>query len=219
MLNEDALTGALSGLEYRRIKRRVYRATWSPPDVGHFLYVSLYGRPKEFLTVDFGIRNDGAQAFGVECVRAYGGPLYQLLRHDERVDCFMRFSLARLADWGSRTSLYLPGMSEALLLEKITTDIRGRLFPLIRGVVSTARLLTFLLKDAEPCRWMYVNAAMRAGQVAYLARMLGMQRGDTEAMLRPLEQEMKACLARGMDPASYVTSVVDRSANVRSLVP
>ena len=224
MFKESLITDALANLKYVRLKHLTYRASWSTSDVEHFLYFSRWGTPKNFLTAYFGLRNAGAEEFGIECIRAYGGDLYRILKHDARVDCTMTFSLGNLAGWSPRWSLYIPKIpthngvipeiSMASLGEKIRIDVRECLFPIIHDVTSLDRLLSLLLKDVEPCRWFRVNGAIRAAQIAYLARRLGLGTAEITSMLKPFEKELRASLVRGPNPASYINDVVKRSAEI-----
>ena len=215
MLNEDLITDSLADVGYRRIKQRVYKACWSTPDIDHFLYICLWGTPKEFLSADFGVRNEGAEAFSIKSLVAYGSDLYRLLRHDAHTDCSMRFSLGKLGAWGSRWSLYLPEMSMAALSEKIKADVQERLIPVIRGVTSLDRLLSLLLDDAEPCPWVRINGAIRAAQIAYVARRLDKGPAEIRAMLKPHERQIVANLGRGAeDSALYIERIIENSARM-----
>ena len=170
MLDEAALRTVMTDIGYSRLKRHVYRAEWSTPDVEHLMYFLLYGTPKDFLTVDFGLKNLEAEIFAIKEIKKYGGVLYQVLRYDERIDTFMRFSLGTLASWGLRASIRISGMTGAELAKTIRGDIDEKLLPIIRGVRTLNDLLSVLLLDVEPFPWVRCNGAIRAGEVVYLAR-------------------------------------------------
>jgi len=55
MLKEKTITLGLKELEYVRCGRLIYKASWSAPDVEHYLCFSMYGTPREFLAGDFGV--------------------------------------------------------------------------------------------------------------------------------------------------------------------
>ncbi|MBR1120784.1 hypothetical protein JQ628_04590 [Bradyrhizobium lablabi] len=210
MLKEKTITLRLKELGYLRCGRFIYKASWSAPDVEHYLYFSTYGSPKEFLAGDFGVRNEAAQSFGVKCVRAYGGAIYRLVEQDEPMRCYMRFPLGKIAGWSPRWSLTLSNQPEADLVDLISEAVRYQLFPVIREVTNLGRLLSLLEKDEEPVRWVHVNGAMRAAQIAYLARLLGMGTAEIRSMLRRRENELVAHL-RGatLDCASYIERIID----------
>jgi hypothetical protein len=211
MLDETPIKEALSDIGYRRLKRFVYKATWSTHAVEHFLYFSLYGKPKEYLTADFGLRNEQAQAFGFKSVRAYGGELYQLARHDVRTHCAMIFSLGRLALWKPRSSLYLPSLSEIGLAEKIKVDVQNKLFPIIRSITEARSLLAFLNTDVEPNLWIYSNGAIRAAMIVSLARKCGMDAEQIRILLEPQIKRVAAQLGGTFSPTAYLEKIIEDS--------
>jgi len=212
MLKEKAITLGLKELGYIRCKRFIYKAGWSVPDVEHYLYFSMYGSPREFLAGDFGLRNEAAQSFGIKCVRAYGGAIYQFGAQDEPIQCYMRFPLGKIAGWNPRWSLTLSTQPESALVNLIKGAVRDELFPVIRDVTNLGQLLSLLERDEEPVRWVHVNGAMRVAQIAYLARVLGMGTVEIRSMLRHRENEVFAHLKGAtMDCTSYIERVIDDS--------
>jgi hypothetical protein len=177
MFGEKSITPGLAELGYLRPKRLTYKASWSSADVEHFLFFSLYGAGNYFVCY-FGIRNLAAERFAVECLKSFGGPLFQTVRFDPRFDCHMRFSLGGLAGWGPRWSLNISGMSESALADKVKFDVRDLLFPVIRSVLAPADFFSLLIKDVEPCRWLGVSGAIRAAMIVYLGRRMGMQTSE-----------------------------------------
>lgn len=210
MLKEATIARALKGFGYVRCGRFEYRAAWSTPDAEHFLFFSMYGTPREFLAADFGIRNVAAQTFGVKCVRAYGGAVYQLVEQNEPNRCYMRFPLGKQAGWEPRWSLSLSNQIEADLVTLIELALRDHLIPAVRDVTDIGGLLSLLEQDEEPVRWVHVNGAMRAAQIAYLARTLGLKEPEIRSVLRRRESELFAHL-RGatLDCATYIERVMD----------
>jgi hypothetical protein len=212
MLKEKAITLGLKELGYVRCGKFIYRTGWSTPDVEHYLYFSMYGTPKEFLAGDFGVRNEAAQSFGVKCVRAYGGALYQFVEVDKPMQCYMRFPLGKVAGWYPRWSLTLSTQPEAALVNLVKGAVQDSLLPVIRDVTDLGRLLSLLERDEEPVRWLHVNGAMRAAQIAYLARLLGMGTVEIRSMLRRREGELFAHLkGAAMNSASYIERVIEDS--------
>jgi hypothetical protein len=212
MLKEKTITLGLQELGYVRCGKFVYKAGWGTPDVEHYLYFSMYGTPKEFLAGDFGVRNVAAQSFGVKCIRAYGGAIYQFVEADEPMRCYMRFPLGKVAGWNPRWSLTLSTQPEAALVSLIKAAVQDKLFPVIRDVTNLGRLLSLLERDEEPVRWVHVNGAMRAAQIAYLARVLGIVTVEIRSMLRRRENELFAHLKGAtLNSASYIERVIDDS--------
>jgi hypothetical protein len=209
MFDEASLINALADVGYRRLKRHTYRADWST-EVEHFLYFQLYGTPADFLAADFGIRTKESERFAIRSIQAYGSEAYQLLRHNERSDCFMRFNLGQLGNWGMRSSLIVSSMSGPKLAAKIKHDIEERLFPVIRNVTSLNALLPLLLTDAEPRPWYRCNGAMRAAIIANVAQAAGITPAEIRKLLAPHLKEISYHLTRGPvpDPGAYVDKVI-----------
>jgi hypothetical protein len=180
------------------------------------MYFSLYGTPKDFLTADFGLKNREAEMFAIGEIKKYGGVSYHVLRYDERIDTFMRFSLGTLASWGLRESITISAMTEAELAKKIRSDIDGKLLPIIRGVRTLKDLLSVLLLDVEPFPWVRCNGAIRAGEVVNLARRLGKNPSEIRTLLKPVTKWIRVDLAKSPDPDpdSYVEKLIrDSSGN------
>src|SRR4029453_18776033 len=191
MFDEKSMVPALADLGYLRLKKRIYKASWSSTDVDHFLFLSLYGGGNYF-ACEFGLRNAAAERFAVECLKLFAGPIFQDVRFDPRFDCRMRFSLGMLAGWPSRSSLELSTMFGAELVGRVQSEISSLLFPVVRSVLSAADLLSFLIRDDESSRWLRVSGAVRAAKIVYLGRQLGMQTIEIEAMLQPYLKEIAA---------------------------
>jgi hypothetical protein len=212
MLKEKTIKLQLVELGYSRVRRLAYQATWSTPAVEQFLFFSLYGKPKEFLTGEFGFRNTEAQDFGVRCVQTYGSEIYSLLEQEKNIKCYMRFSLGGVAGWSPRGSLDVRSVSEEELAATIKAAVHDKLFPLVRSVTTLDRLLTLLIRDEEPVRWLHVNGAMRAAQIAFLARTFGMSRADVLSILAPHAKAIGTNLVRAkVDIATYIERVIDDS--------
>jgi hypothetical protein len=222
-LNETSISDVLKGLGYMRAKRDVYRASWSTDHVEHFLYFSMYGTPLEFLSVDFGLRSPGADAFGFESILAHGRKLYRSVEHqmraeyDERTDCRMRFSLGNLADWGPQWSLYLPEMSDAELAKTLFSAVGDRLLPIVRGVTTTEAHLAFLLSNREYCRWLRTNGAMRAAQALFLAKKIGMDLREIGDLILMVENEIRPSLEKAIPRKGRPCLGFYRSCHCRSI--
>jgi hypothetical protein len=215
-LNEKVLGEALATLQYRRIKPLIYMAEWSMPDVEHFLYVSTYGTPREYLQVQFGFRNKAAERFGVAFIKRYGGRLYSVFQHREEVDCAMQFSLGRLAGWGMPSSIYMPEMSQEELAAKVTFDVQAQLFPVVRHITSLDRLIKRLLDDTDPCRWTFTNGAIRAAHIVGAGRQIGTSREQLRELLRPRDKWIAASLFDGMTVDCFLKKVME---DAEGLIP
>lgn len=210
MFDESALESVLADAGYRRVKQNVYRADWSA-DVEHFIDFELYGKPKVYLAAYFGIRNKQADLFAIRSLKAYGGPLAQLIRYDERVDCLMNFSMGMLdGSGGLAPAVDTLKMSGPALATKIKNDIEQRLFPVVRNVTNFGRLISLLLADGEACRWFRSNSALRAGTIVNLASRSGMHADQVRALLTPRLEQIAIDLrsAPDPDPASFVDRII-----------
>lgn len=210
MLRDTILASAMHEVGYRRVRRNIYRADWSTPDVDHFVFFSPYGTPIDYLAADFGVRNLSAQIFALEEIRKYGGDLYGLMERDQEAHCPMRFSLGKIASWGIRSSLRISSLSDDALAAKITNDIERWLLPIIQEVTNIDRLRSFLLEDSETHSWVRCNGAIRAGMIADLAIRLGMSKASVQSMLQPYYGRIATNLlnAPDPDPSVYVQRVI-----------
>jgi hypothetical protein len=103
-------------------------------------------------------------------------------------------------------------MSENPLVETIKRAVYEKLFPVIRDVTRPDRLMSLLMMDEEPVRWLHVNGAMRAAQIAYLARMLGIGTAEIRSMLHQRENEISVHLVGAkLDPTSYIDRIIHDS--------
>ena len=214
MFDEKPITLGLAELGYRRLKKRTYKASWSSPDVEHFLFSSLHAGRRRF-SCDFGIRNPPAEQFALECVRLYGGPAFQSIRFEPRDGCSMRFSLGGLARWGSLWSLDISDMSEATLADKVTGVVRDLLLPVVRSILAPADLFSLLTKDVEPCRSLRVSGALRSAMIVYLGRRMGMETRELESMLQPHLRDITNGVQRGVTPNFFLSEVL-RSAEAET---
>lgn len=215
MFDEKSIIPGLSELGYVRLKRLTYKASWSSTDVEHFLFASLYGGGNYFLC-DFGIRNPGAEQFGFECLRLFGGPDNRDLRFDPRYDCSNRFPLGKWAGWSIGWSLRISAFSEAAFAAKVKDDIEHLLLPVVRSILSPADLLSVLIKNVEPCSWVTVGGPIRAAKVVYLGRRLGVPTGELRSMLQPYLTQIGGALGRGgtgkmQSPSAFLEKVLQHA--------
>jgi hypothetical protein len=206
------LVGAeLLKLGYASPAPKIFRAKWSSNEVEHFLYFR-YGRLNWSVQVDFGIRNGPADLFATECMRLYGGEPYRSGMKPGQFDCLTRCSLGRLADWSSLFSLQIAGIAgipAGDVAAKIVEDIEHRLLPEIGSISSADALLDLLRGDDEPCRWGYMNGAIRAAQIAYLGSVTGLTEDDLRETLKARHRDITHAL-RGSDGAAFLEAVFGR---------
>ena len=208
-LHDEFLNQTMEALGYQRVRKLIYKATWSSPEVEHFLYLETYGRPKEFLTARFGIRNSRAELFSLNSIKAYGGEIYQLIRHDDRYDCMMNFSFERLNTPIRRWALYMPDYSMPMLMKQLTSEIEERLLPVVRDLDNLHRLFSFLLSDAEPCPWVASNGAARAAQVVSIGHRISIEAREILAGLQPREKWITLSLNQSTyDAVSYINRLL-----------
>jgi len=207
MFDEKPMTSGLAELGYLRLKKRTYKASWSSEDVEHFLFLSLHSG-RHYFTCDFGIRNPPAERFALECLKLHGGPFFQTIRFDPRYGCSMRFSLGRLAGWGFRSTLTISDMSEEALADKVKSDVRDLLCPVVRSILAPADLFSLLVKNVEPCRWLGVSGALRAAMIAYLGRRMGIETSELESMLQPYLRDITGSVQRGVAPSFFLSEVL-----------
>lgn len=72
MFEDTLMKRELAALGYERLSRFVYRASWSTPEVEHFLYFCKDSR--QYFGADFGLRNPEADRFAFDSMVKYGHP-------------------------------------------------------------------------------------------------------------------------------------------------
>lgn len=196
MFDEKSLTPGLSELGYVRLKRLTYKASWSSTDVEHFLFASLFAGGDRFLC-DFGIRNLGAEQFALECLKLFSGPRLREVRFNPRYDCSNRFPLGKWAGWSIGANLTISAFSEAAFADKVKGDVEHLLLPVVRSIQSPADLFSVLSKNVEPCSWVTLaGGPLRAAQVVYLGRRLGVTTSELRSMLQPHLPQIGGSLGR-----------------------
>ncbi len=212
MFDEKSLTPGLSELGYIRLKRLTYKASWSSTDVEHFLFASLFAGGNRFLC-DFGIRNPGAEQFALECLKLFGGPRLRDVRFNPRYDCSNRFPLGKWAGWSIGWTLTISAFSEAAFADKVKGDVERLLLPVVRSILSPADLFSILSKNVEPCSWVTAGPPLRAAQVVYLGRRLGVTTSELRSMLQPYLTQIGGSLGRGgtgewQSPSAFLENVL-----------
>lgn len=215
MFDEKSLIPGLSELGYVRLKRLTYKASWSSTEVEHFLFASLFAAGNRFLC-DFGIRNLGAELFALECLKLFGGPRLRDVRFNPRYDCSNRFPLGKWAGWSIGWTLTMSAFSEAAFADKIKGDIEHLLLPHVRSILSLADLFSILSKNVEPCSWVTVGGPLRAAQVVYLGRRLGVTTSELRSMLQPYLTQIGGSLGRDemgkmQSPRAFLEKVLHRA--------
>ena len=213
-------TQSLSELGYQPLHDRVYRATWSTPDVEHFIYLT---GGSQGVSAAFGVRNQCADRFARREIIKYGGDtIARALEHeyDERSSCTMRFSFSLFDPFWSRP---IRSLFDPILGPKMHRMVTERIFPAVKDVVTIDKLLCLLLADKRPCHWVATNGAIRAAQIVVLADKCGVPSAQTRATLEARQQWiangfLKSSPMRN-NPAEYVNRVLeDWDASPRSEV-
>ena len=118
------------------------------------------------------------------------------VRFDPRYDCSNRFPLGKLAGWSIGWSLTISAFSEAAFADKVKGDIEHLLLPVVRSILSPADLFSVLIKNVEPCSWVTVGGPLRAAQVVYLGRRLGVTTSELRSLLQPYLTQIGGSLGR-----------------------
>jgi hypothetical protein len=205
-------------LGYRREASLLYRASFSTNEVEHFILFSFWGPRKCWLSAGFSLRNNEAEEFGWRCAVKYGSELYKYAAENRSL-CALRFPLGVLADWSPRSSLYLPDMTDDEVLKRIEDAVQQKLLPLTRNIAGLEALLQVLENDSAPFRWLYTDGGIRAAQVAYIARRLGLQSSQIREKLRPYLRELIPSLGPGADLELYLENIIRESESIEPSRP
>ena len=208
MVRKLPATQALSGLGYQPLHDRVYKATWSPPDVEHFIY--LHGGLKS-LTAAFGIRSPDAEAFAVRSIVKHGGDIFRTaIQYDERSSCTMRFNFSV---FNPAWSLPIRSLFDPTLGPAMQQMISEHVLPVVKDVTTIDKLLCLLLADDLPCRWFVTSGAIRAAQIIALAKKCGKPAAEIRAALEPHERWVAKGFLKASPwreaPGAYVNSVLE----------
>jgi hypothetical protein len=183
---------------YQRVRKFIYKATWSSPDVEHFLYLDKVHGRKMMFTARYGIRNPRSDAFAVHCIRKYGNELLRtMLRYDAEVNCMMNFEFWIFS--GEVTPWMIDLENSTLAAETLQCAIKEHLIPLIGNVTTLKSLRDFLLQDIRKVGWTYVNGALRAAQVVSVSRQVGIERAKIVNSLQPYLKPIEHGLGKGAE--------------------
>jgi hypothetical protein len=214
---ENDLAAALKSVQYERVARLAYKATWGSPQVEHFVYFSVNGTPARFLNAHFGFRNPTAESFSVESIRKYGGQVFSALRHDVRTDCLMRFPFHRLRPATRRWSIDMAALSGEEVAHVAEANIRAHLFPAVRAITGLDELFQVLVGDTEPYPWVASNGAIRAAHIVAVGMQIGLTERVTRAALATHERQIGAPNSGLVDAGSYVSNLInDWTCNYRN---
>ena len=210
MFLPDSVHLSLQSFGYRPCGKYTYRHSDSSEMVDHYLYLSFYGRPKEFLSINFGIRHMPAEIFAVRCLKVLGGALFQDLDEPAGSRCTMQFSLGRISGWQPRWSLTVSQYAEDALRRSVDQALAGRQFQAVQRISTTSDLFRLLSSNNEPCPWHLVSGALRAAQVTFLGRSCGMSMEDIRSLLLTYHDEMSSSLGKRMSGAEFLNGVVEQ---------
>jgi hypothetical protein len=215
MTKVSAITEALHPLlvdaGYVCLDECVYKAISSGRQVEHFIYFFKDHKRPDMLWGDFGIRNELAEAFGCNVIRAYGGELFKFFKCGEPTSCTMRFSFARLelSGW----PLPLSSLSGNQLRNRVRDFMTEHLAPTIGQVNTLEEFLSLLTTDTSYCPWLRSNGAIRAAQIVASAGQMGLDAASIRAMLEPRKQLIAQGVSRTSemraDPTAYINRILN----------
>jgi hypothetical protein len=178
------IENVLLSFNYKRVRKFVYKATWSSPQVEHFIYLEKFHRRKTTFAGLYGVRNPSADLFAVQSLRQYGNELFHnMLRYDAKVECMMSFDFWIFSGEQRPWMINLDdGIAGA---ETLQVAIKEHLLPLIGKITTLQTLHDFLLQDLRKAGWTYVNGALRAAHIVSVSRQIGIGRADIVNSLQP----------------------------------
>jgi hypothetical protein len=205
-------------LDYEHVSEGTFRANWSTSEVEHFLYWTTQ-QQGVFLAGDFGFRNWGAETYARECMAVYGGlrspsTLTNGPTSDHR--CYMRYDLARLTPKRYRWVVTLPTASNESLRAEVQQMVQLSVAAL-SPVITVGGLYDLLKRDEEWCPWYCVNGAIRAAQLVWLGKMLGVLPQEMETALQPRLREIELGLHTSMHPEVYISKLISHEPGASGL--
>jgi hypothetical protein len=169
---EELIDVELLSLGFLRRENGVYEFQNKCSSVKALLFIASVDTRRHVPSLNFGLRNDEAERFGVDMIRQFGGDfLAKSLRYNSTTSCAMRYDLFRL-----------PGVSyedlsrinvDTTIVSVIHSRVKNYLIPIFSETEDNRGLLKILLSNEEPCPWSANNGAIRAAQVVCLSRQIG----------------------------------------------
>jgi hypothetical protein len=196
---------------YARVDECIHKATWGSSSVEHFIYISELQKSKDTITGEFGIRNEVAEVFSCNAIRAYGGELFKVFKCGEPTSCAMRFSFAKLEPSG--WPVHLASISGKALGNRFHDFIVGCLVPTFGHVTKLEELLALLAADMPFLPWRVSNGAIRAAQIVALAGQVGLDatriRGMLESHMPLIAHGVSRTSEMRTNPAEYIDRILD----------
>ena len=200
---------ALGPLGYKRLKRDVYRATWST-SIEHFIYVTNFGPQASRVAMTCGMRQLSAEKFSLHCLRTFGGHAYSAMRNNLSFDCMMQLPIGRLAGWGMHGSLTIGDFSPDQIVEKVRRDTGAFAIPHIQNIKLEADLYREFTVRIDTWPIHSRNDAALAAQIAYLGFTIGMSKETIVQELEKLSTDIERSLAGEMGLEDYINLLSDR---------
>jgi hypothetical protein len=192
------LRAILNSVDYQYMSKNLFRKNSSTKIVEHYLFFEVWGRPKNFLQFDFGVRNENAEKFARHCQIKYGNPLFREFREADLEACSMRFPVEAFYDSNSLGYIDYAAVGPVKLNEYVKELVVLNLFPVIEKIATIATLFEFLISDPPYAPWFRIDGVLRIAQVAYLAKECGYNSTRCEKLLN--EVYKKASLSVANEP-------------------
>jgi hypothetical protein len=136
---DDALIKAeMLAIGYVRLSKFVYKASWGPDEVEHFIYFKIDSRG--YFGAFYGLRNPVVEEFGIKSAIRYGHPnrVFVLQHRDPKTACSMMYEFGRVdkfsgALWPRIRVADIPSLE---LSQFVVGFIARHIFPIVRHVLT-----------------------------------------------------------------------------------
>ena len=150
-----------------------YRASWSSSEIEHFLTLSVWGQPNQFVSAECSLRHPPAEAFANETMLRYLPSAFRAVY--ARMfpwECGLRFNLGKSAGW-PEGRVDTPKQTHQELGQTLDAAIREFDLAKYQHVLDCASLFDLALGDEPPFRWWQWGDSRRVAMTIYLGRKLG----------------------------------------------
>jgi hypothetical protein len=162
-----------------------FRATWSSPEVEHFLAFRSWGRPNQFIDADVGLRHPPAEAFAHEMMLRYLPAGYRDIYASQPAwECALHFDLGDPAGW-PKASLDSSAIAQSDFPPTVDAAVRKCVVAQFQDVCDCGALFELAIGDKAPFPWRPWGASSRVAMTAYLGRKLGRDAGTLKSALTP----------------------------------
>jgi hypothetical protein len=161
------------------------RANWSSSEIEHFLTLSVWGQPNQFVSAECSLRHPPAEAFANETMlRRLPNAFRTIYARMFPWECGLRFDLGKSAGW-PEGRVDSPKQTPQELGQTLDAAVRQFALAKYQSVRDCAALFELAIGDEAPFRWQSWGDSRRVAMTIYLGRKLGRPPALLKSVLVP----------------------------------